>query len=192
VDDHTRDAPVTDLAVDPTDAQIVYAAATGSGLFKTTDGGANWTLININGVPAGIWIRVVTVSPVNPQRVLAGVRELGIYVSTDGGETWQAGYAGLEPNGSIQDIVFDPTNPQIVYASDHLSGVYRSADGGLTWTRMNNGLYNRSTTGLSISTDGQHLYVATDGEGVYRLDLNGEAPVPQYDLFLPFLLKLLP
>lgn len=189
VDDHIRDAAVTDLAVDPTNAQIVYAAATGTGLFKTTDGGANWTPININGVPAGIWIRVVTVSPANPQHVLAGVREFGIYVSTDGGETWQAGYAGLEPNGSIQDIVFDPTNPQVVYASDHLSGVYRSADGGLIWTKINNGLYNRSAMGLSISADGQHLYVATDGEGVYRLDLSGEPPVPQYDVFLPLVTR---
>jgi len=127
VDDHIRDAAVTDLAVDPTNAQIVYAAATGTGLFKTTDGGANWTPININGVPAGIWIRVVTVSPANPQHVLAGVREFGIYVSTDGGETWQAGYAGLEPNGSIQDVVFDPTNPQVVYAVVDLSTRQRVA-----------------------------------------------------------------
>jgi hypothetical protein len=48
--------------------------------------------------------------------------------------------------------------------------------------------------GLSISGDGQHLYVAVDGNGVCRLDLNGEPPprAPQYDVFLPVVLRDLP
>ena len=110
--------------------------------------------------------------------VLGGVDGLGVYVSTDGGQTWQEGVAGLEPNGSLHDILFDPTNPQVVYTSDYRSGVYRSTDGGLTWVKINNGLHVRASLGLAISADGQHLYVGTDGVGVYRLDLSGEPPAP--------------
>jgi photosystem II stability/assembly factor-like uncharacterized protein len=73
-------------------------------------------------------------------------------------------------------MVFDPTNPQVVYASDYRSGMYRSTDGGHTWALINQGLHNRAVLGLSVSADGQHLYVATDGEGVYRLDLTGVPP----------------
>ena len=101
-----------------------------------------------------------------------------MYVSPDGGSTWQQGHAGLEPNSSIHDIVFDPTNAQVVYVSDYASGMYRSSDGGQTWTKINDGLYMRTVLGLALSADGQHLYSATHGEGVYRLDLNGTPPAP--------------
>ena len=81
--------------------------------------------------------------------------------------------AGLEPNGSMHDIVFDPTNPSVVYASDIYSGVYRSTDSGEIWTKINSGLQSRATRGLTISADGQHLYVGTNEDGVLRLDLSG-------------------
>ena len=175
VGDYLRDVCVINLAVGPTNAQTVYAAAA-TGLFKTADGGSTWT--PLTGFPAGQVVRTVAVSPDDPQHVLVGVEGIGVYVSTDGGGTWQEGVAGLEANGSLHDIVFDPTNTQVVYTSDYLSGVYRSTDGGLTWTQINDGLRARSAMGLSISADGQHLYVATNGEGIYRLDLSGEPPQP--------------
>jgi photosystem II stability/assembly factor-like uncharacterized protein len=175
VDENLRDMCVIDLAVVPNNVQTVYAAAV-SGLFKTTDGGTTWTVLN--GLPEGETVRAVAVDPADTQHVLAGVEGLGVYSSTDGGGTWQPSYAGLEANNSLHDIVFDPTNSQVVYTSDHFSGVYRSIDGGLTWVQINDGLRTRSVNGLSISTDGQHLYAATDGEGVFRLDVSGQPPSP--------------
>jgi photosystem II stability/assembly factor-like uncharacterized protein len=126
--------------------------------------------------------------PTDAQHMLVGVEGLGVYASIDGGKTWQPSYAGLEPNGSLHGIVFDPTNPDIVYASDNRSGVYRSTDSAGTWQKTNDGLNNRAVTGLSISADGQHLYASTNGEGVFRLDLNGTPPVSQFELFLPLVL----
>ena len=171
--DSIRGIPVFNLAVDPREANVVYAG-TEIGLLKSIDGGQTWT--PVNDLPGTTRVRAIAVSPSTSPRVLAGVDGLGVYVSEDGGQTWQAGIAGLEPNGSLHDIVVDPTSPQTIYASDHLSGAYRSTDGGLTWERINNGLLNRAGMGLAISADGQHLYMATDGGGVFRLDLNGQAP----------------
>jgi photosystem II stability/assembly factor-like uncharacterized protein len=108
--------------------------------------------------------------------VVAALEGLGAVVTFDGGETWSTAFVGLEPNGSLHDIVFDPTDEDIVYVSDHSSGVYRSQDGGQTWTKINSGLSFRAATGLGISSDGLHLYLATDGGGVFRLDLNGQSP----------------
>jgi photosystem II stability/assembly factor-like uncharacterized protein len=184
--DLLRDKAVVDLAVDPTNSQVIYAAVAYNGLYKTTDGGQSWTKLDLGDLITVfdpdltymIGYQAVAVNPSDPQQVFVGVGTQGIFMSPDGGATWQARIAGLEPNGSIADIVFDPTNPQTLYASDHLSGVYRSIDSGQTWIKINNALENRATVGMAISSDGQHLYVGTDGEGVYRLDLNSEPPSP--------------
>lgn len=173
VDENIKDVCVIDLAVAPGDASTVYAAAA-SGLLKTVDGGGTWTALT--GLPEQVPVRAVAVNPANKKQIVAGLEGLGIYVSGDEGQSWLAGVAGLEPNGSLHDIVYDPMDVQVVYASDHSSGVYRSEDGGLTWTKINDGLRTRAAFGLSISSDGQHLYVSTDGEGIFRLDLNGLEP----------------
>lgn len=166
---------VIDLAVAPDNAAVVFAA-TGAGLFRSDDGGETWALLG--GLPESAVARAVAVNPNDPGHLLVGIEGLGVYVSRDGGRAWEPGAAGLEPNGSLHDIVFDPTNPQTAYASDLRSGVYRSTDGGRTWTKINNGLRTRAALGLALSADGQHLYVATDGEGVFRLDQNGQPPRP--------------
>jgi photosystem II stability/assembly factor-like uncharacterized protein len=172
-DTNIADQAVIDLAVDPSDAQLVYVG-TERGLFKTTDGGLSWRLLA--GLPAETRVGAIAIHPQNSENLLAGVEGQGLFASSDGGENWQMVAAGLQPNSSIRDIQPDPTNPRVVYLSDLLSGVYRSTDGGLTWIQINNGLTNRSTTGLSISSDGQHVYVATNGEGAFRLDLTGQPP----------------
>lgn len=171
--ENISDRSVIDLAVDPKDEKVIYMA-TENGLYKSTDSGNTWSLLQI--IPDGGMVRAVAVNPTDPEYILAAVEGLGIYISTDGGQIWQAGVAGLEPNGSIHDIVFDPQNPKKIYTSDYFSGVYRSIDGGYTWVKINNGLHTRSVTGLSISADGNHMYAATHGEGVFRLDLNGQVP----------------
>ncbi len=154
-------------------ANLVFAA-TGQGLYRSSDGGVQWEFVS--GLPQEVIVHTVAANPLDPRHILVGIEGRGISVSRDGGQTWQAGVAGLEPNSSIHDIVIDPINSQVVYTSDLRSGVYRSTDGGLTWEKINNGLRTRAALGLSLSTDGEHLYVATDGEGVFRLDLNGQPP----------------
>jgi photosystem II stability/assembly factor-like uncharacterized protein len=165
--------PVMDIAIDPSDPEIVYAA-TQNGLFKSTNSGEDWK--SFTGLPQGA-TRTVGISPKNPDMLFAGIELIGFYSSQDGGVSWQQVSAGLEPNGSHRDLVFDPTNPQIVYLADLLSGVYRSTDEGISWEKINNGLSTRAVTSLSISSDGQHLYAGTNGEGVFRLDLNGKPPL---------------
>lgn len=167
------DAIIFDLAVDPTDLQIVYAASR-IGLLRATDGGLHWT--RVARLPEQQPVRSVAVSPADSRLVLAGVEAQGLHLSTDAGETWQHVAAGLEPNATVYDIVFDPTNPDVVYASDLTSGMYRSVDAGLTWFQINTGLTTRAVMGLSISSDGQHVYVASNGAGVFRLDLDGQPP----------------
>jgi len=172
----SRDANVTSLVVAPHDPQVVYAATGNHGLLKTVNGGQSWAVIN-QGLPES---RVLSVAlhPADPSIVYAGLGMAGLYRSTDSGATWQSSAAGLNPEASISDIMFDPTDPQVMYVADRFSGVYRSTDGGATWMPINVGLRTRAINALAISSDGQHLYAATEGEGVFRLDLSGQPPRP--------------
>ena len=76
------------------------------------------------------------------------------------------------------DFQVDPITPEVMYIADKFSGVYRSTDAGQMWQAINNGLMPRSTNALSLSSDGQHLYAATEGGGVFRLDISGQPPLP--------------
>ncbi len=177
-DTNSQTAHVTSLAVDPTNPQIVYAATSGSGLLKTSNGGQSWSLLT------GLWsnrerLITVAINPADPDIVFLGLERGGLFISMDGGNTWKHSIKGLIPEGSIASIVFDPTRPQeVMYLADLTSGVYSSVNGGANWTVINNGLRMRAVNALAISADGQHLYAATEGEGAFRLDLNGVPPEP--------------
>jgi photosystem II stability/assembly factor-like uncharacterized protein len=173
----SQKAQVTSLAVDSQDPKIVYAAAPNTGLLKSVDRGQSWQLL-IQGLPASHQPLSVAIDPADTDLMFVGLSSQGIYRSADGGETWQQASAGLNPNSMISAILFDPASPQTMYAADLAGGVYQSADGGKTWRVTNNGLLTRHVNDLALSFDGLHLYAATEGGGVYRLDLNGVPPQP--------------
>ena len=168
-------ANIIDLAIDPRDSQTLYAATGNSGLLKTSDGGHTWRILSVVTSASAVFLSV-EVSPSDSNIVYAGVGGMGLYRSGDAGTTWQLATEGMPLETRIGDIVFDPQNSQMVYASDHFSGVYRSDDGGRTWRQINTSLRTRAINRLAISSDGLHLYAATEGEGVYRLDINGVPP----------------
>jgi len=62
-----------------------------------------------------------------------------------------------------------------VYAADLRTGVYRSDDGGKLWVQIDKGLTMRAVKALTISSDGGTLYAATEGGGVFRLDIRPDA-----------------
>jgi len=149
------------ILIDPRDSDIVYVAAQGPlwsgggdrGLFKSTDGGANWEKILGGGEYTGV--NEVRMDPRNPDvlyatthqrlRNVAGLMnggpESGIHKSTDGGATWRELTKGLpeEDMGRI-GLAISPQNPDVVYTTIELKrrtgGFYRSADGGGTWEQM--------------------------------------------------------
>ena len=172
-----QNVAVARLAVDPQDSNLVFAATFHSGLYRSTDGGLNWNPVR-GGLPTNRSITTVRIDPRDSLSVFAGRNEAGLYHSTDGGLTWRQVSAGLPAEGVITDVEFDPLDPQVLYAAEVFSGIYRSRDGGKTWQAINGGLGVRSVNALAISADGLHLYAASEGAGVFRLDLNGRPPEP--------------
>jgi photosystem II stability/assembly factor-like uncharacterized protein len=132
------------------DANTVYLGSASGGVWKTTNGGTNWTPKTDN--QSSLAIGALAIDPTNPNTVYAGLGEqnfsgssyygFGVLKSTNGGDNWTLLPAGCNTNTAcifsrqrIGRIAVDPNNPQIVYAAT-TNGIARSNDGGQNWTTV--------------------------------------------------------
>ena len=138
---------ITSLVIDPENASALYTgnALPGGGVFKTTDGGESWDLVN-SGLPAG-GIVALAINPQDPAMIYAiaqgnfGEKTGGVYKSTDGGTSWTAVNAGLDSNAYYVSILaIDPSNPDMVYVSGYDTGLYQSTNGGANWSPAGYGM----------------------------------------------------
>ena len=148
------------IVVDPVDHDVVYVAALGSlwgrggerGIYKTTDGGLNWTRIHFVDDETGATElvmdpsnnKVLYAATYQRRRATWGFNGGGpgsaMWKSSDAGRMWTKLTKGV-PSGHLGRIGMDVyrANPNIVYARiEHAkeSGTYRSDDAGLSWRKM--------------------------------------------------------
>ena len=150
------------IRIHPRDPDIVYAAVLGHlygpneqrGVFRSTDGGANWEKVLYVNDRAGAVDLIM--DPSNPRVLYAStwrVRKTpyilhsggdgsGLWKTTDGGDHWEplSGNEGLpEAPLGIAGITISPSNPDRLYAiiEAESGGVFRSDDAGKTWQRVN-------------------------------------------------------
>ncbi|MGC6284434.1 MAG: T9SS type A sorting domain-containing protein [Polaribacter sp.] len=102
----------------------------GSGIFKTTDGGNNWTVLE--GTADFGDVGRMIIDPNNKDIVLAGT-QTGIYKTTDGGTTWIRKH---DAGNWVQDLDADPSDFNIQYGSVRNFGIVKSIDAGETWTTV--------------------------------------------------------
>ena len=139
----------------------------GSGLFKSTDGGENWTEITHHpGLPTGNVGRIgVSVSGADSNRVYAIVEHEngGLFSSDDGGATWQLVNSGRNIRQRAfyyTHLTADPNNKDVVYALN--VGTFMSTDGGKTLTSFVGG----DSHDLWIDpADSKHILHASDSGG---------------------------
>ncbi len=167
VDDHTG---AIDLVLDPSNAQVAYAAmyqrqrrtwgfnggGPGSGIYKTTDGGASWTELN-NGIPPGDKGRIgLAISASDPQVLNALIEhpsESGTYRTEDGGATWRKMSSHNGRPMYYSHIFIDPTDPTRVYTA--ATNTDMSEDGGATWTSVS----ARPTYDVGVHADMHSLWI---------------------------------
>jgi len=136
------------LLIHPSSPNIMYAAAVGGGVWKTTDGGANWVPLTDLAIP-NIAVVSLAFDPNNFNKIYAGtgegyfngdaLRGAGIFVTTDGGATWNQLASTNVPNFQyVNDVVVSPRNPNRIYASTR-TGVFKSINGGTSWTSIATG-----------------------------------------------------
>lgn len=174
---------VRDVAVDPTNSSVLYAAPygvpvmspnNGGGIIKSTDGGATWSAV-IPGL-AGPSLHAIVIDPRNPTNIYA-TRSSVIFKSADGGGT----YRRIEIDraaGAINALAIDPAQSERLYAATSIGGVYRSADAGETWAPFNCGLPHLAMTEMAVSRDGRFLHAGTRWGGVFDYELPATGGVP--------------
>lgn len=161
----------------PGDPRIYYAGSAAGGIFKTTDGGINWTPIFDNQKFLAIGALAVARSDANI--IWAGTGETwfrnenkylpignGVYKSTDAGKSWT--HAGLDKTGRIGRIVIDPRKPDIVFvaAMGHCDGpqqergVFRTTDGGKNWKRVLFADENTGCADIAIDPNNPRILLA--------------------------------
>ncbi|MAG71927.1 MAG: hypothetical protein QF463_07205 [Vicinamibacterales bacterium] len=179
-----EDTGVVDLAMDPTNPRILYAAAyqrrrtpwgfagsgPGSGLYKTTDAGETWRRLE-RGLPEGPLGRIgLAVHRADPRIVYATVQHGdagGVYRSVDRGETWEQ-MSDLNPRPMYYSkIRVDPNDASRVYVLG--APFYVSDDDGRTFTRN----IEMSPT-YDVGVHGDHHALWVDPANSRHLILGGD------------------
>jgi len=173
--DNERVISMGDLAIAPSDTNVVYAGSgeedsrnsisPGGGIYKTTDGGKSWKLSGLVETQA---IGRIVVHPRDPNTVYVAAlghiwnanRERGLYKTTDGGATWQLVKFISDKTGFV-DVAMDPSDPNTLYAAswERVRGPYflksggpgsalwRTTDAGRTWTEIKGGGFPETMKG---------------------------------------------
>lgn len=177
------------------------SVSVGDGLYKTVDGGSNWTKL---GFDTSERIVDVVVNPTNSKEIYVAVlgalwgdsEERGVFKTVDGGETWDK-VLYVDQKTGCADFAMDPTNPTILYASmwefrrtgwsfesgGEKSALYKSIDAGKTWNKIHNGFPKGKLGRLGIAvapSNSTILYTVIEAEedtkkGLYRSDDAGKS-----------------
>jgi photosystem II stability/assembly factor-like uncharacterized protein len=144
------------LVMDPNHPNLMYATmweairkpwgltsgGPGSGIYKTTDGGAHWTNISRNpGLPKTVLGRIgVSIAASKPNIVYAIIqaKEGGVFRSDDAGATWKRVNEEMKLRQRAfyyMTIYADPKDPNTVYAPE-VDALWVSRDGGKTFNKL--------------------------------------------------------
>jgi photosystem II stability/assembly factor-like uncharacterized protein len=155
----------TAIAVDPRSPSTVFAGASYSGVFRSTDAGATW-----RSLEASPRVNDLLVDPVS-SAVYAATPD-GVYRSTDAGISWLALNNGLPSSRFISDLEIEPLSPSTLYASipHNPAGVFKTTDGGSSWAALPLALDGFHAPELPLAVDPRSpgtLYAGTM-QGLFR------------------------
>ena len=142
-----------------TDPDTVYAGIEDAAIFRTTDGGLNWTelpgLRNHGTGPhwqpgaGGMCLHSIILDPTNPNRIFIAISAAGAFRTDDGGLTWKPINRGLrsqyipdpeaEVGHCVHHIAMHPSRPGVLFMQKHWD-VMRSNDAGEHWHEISGNL----------------------------------------------------
>ena len=149
------------MAISPAYAsdQTLFVGTFGTGVLKSTDGGATWSIMR-----RGMMAQRMTALAVSPnfaadRTVYSASGGPGIFASTDGGLTWHNRNAQTFSLLDTYALAISPNfaRDRTLFAGNHMgmgsgrNGIARTTDGGLSWSNPETGLENKNVRALAIS-----------------------------------------
>ena len=196
--DNERVISMGDIAIAPSDTNQIWAGtgesnvrnsvSPGGGVYKSTNGGASWTLM---GLERTQHIGRIVVHPTNPNIVFVAALghlweanpDRGLYKTSDGGRTWRR-VKFVDDSTGFVDVIMDPRAPNIILAASWQvrrsaydfasggkgSGLWKSVDGGESWTEVRGGGFPTTTKGrigLAIApSDSRVVYASVEADSL--------------------------
>ncbi|MFG3417933.1 WD40/YVTN/BNR-like repeat-containing protein [Micromonospora sp. NPDC048063] len=123
------------IAVDPHDRDTILVTTAGTGVHRTTDGGATWE-ISVGGTNT-LTGRSIRFAPGNSRQVILGTDAVAVFRSTDGGTSFAQSSNGIAEI-DLRSIHVNPRDPDeiaIAFQGQNTGGVYSTVDGGANWKR---------------------------------------------------------
>ncbi len=159
------------VTIDPKNPKVIWvgsgeawtrnSASIGDGVYKSTDGGDNWSNL---GLRESERIAKILVDPTEsntvyvcvPGKLWSDSDERGVYKTTDGGKTWTKVLKGANASTGCSMMSMDPQNPKTLFAgmwdfrrkgwtfrsggdgpdAPSASGLFKTTDGGASWTEL--------------------------------------------------------
>lgn len=161
----------------PNDTNTIWVGTASGGLWKTTNGGTNWSTNtdNLSIMPTlGINDLVFDINDPSVMYIATGdhtgtTYSVGVLKSTDAGTSWTT--TGLNYNLNNTRIIYNlethPTNNQFLYAATS-NGIVRSTNGGTNWTTIKTGSHrmvrvNKSDPDILYAVNGSTYFRSTNG-----------------------------
>ena len=157
-------AVVEDVAMNPNNPDVLYAATQNSKVWKSTDGGDNWQP-KASGIPTTT-VRHLSISASNPSVVYASTDD-GVYKTTNGGGSWTKKNSGV--SGFQASIAVDPTDSGTAFVGTE-NGLFRTTDGGSHWSASQSGIPVADRDVRSLLIDPDHparVYAGADPGGLF-------------------------
>ena len=170
------------VAVSPMDPKRAWLAAYEAGVYRTDDGGSNWT--HVESYPSD-YAHSVLADPSAANGVLVGSEPAALFRSSDSGASWQEcsgfqdvpestnwGFHAPTRDSHVRDLVVSPGDVGLLYAGIEVGGVVRSTDGGSSWQQLP-GL-DDDIHCLHLGTDKQQRVYAATASAPYRSSNGGD------------------
>ncbi|MFZ1786276.1 MAG: T9SS type A sorting domain-containing protein [Ferruginibacter sp.] len=174
------------MAFMPGDNNTVFIGTACGGIWKSTNGGTTWTVLNTDQLPS-LSITSICIEQTLPNTIYIatgdnftgfpiasvlkqGHYSAGVFKSTDGGLNWQpAGMSALQSNQLVpQQMIIDPAAPLTLLIAGN-TGIWRTIDGGNNWTMVRAGNF----FSIEFKPLDHNVVYATDGSGLWRSTDNG-------------------
>jgi photosystem II stability/assembly factor-like uncharacterized protein len=189
-------ARLASVCIDHTNDQILYLGTgdhnyyyTGSGIFKSTNGGTTFSYIGLTGKV----IVDIIMDPLDNQKIIA-LTSTGIYKSINAGTTWVL----KTTSRPFDEIKLKTPVSRTLYAASRDSAFFRSLDFGDTWTQITNGIVlpagitngngcriavtpaDTNVVYLGMVANSGTIYKSTDGGTTFNAIKNTASPYLTY------------